>query len=53
MIRASRLAMTPSSAAMPVSRKTGAIASWIAWAMIGMFCGCTGRLGEDRRWRVV
>src|SRR3954471_19993778 len=52
--RARRVAMTPSSAAMPVSRKTGAIASWIAWAMragldsTGMAAGRSGlRDGHD------
>src|SRR5438034_4931039 len=35
MTRAKRFAITPSRPAMPVSRKTGAIASWIACEMIG------------------
>ena len=37
--RASRFAMTPSNPAMPVSRNTGAIASWIAWAMMPVSVG--------------
>lgn len=36
MIRASRFAITERSEPMPVSRKTGAMASWMTWAIVVM-----------------
>src|SRR5262249_22000470 len=49
--RARRLAITPSSAEMPVSRNTGAIASWMAWALPGSTIDIMSPPGSARRRR--